>query len=338
MRMKVVSFLINSGLARSTRLGLGIVAAGLAAAAMPVAVAQPAFPNKPLRIVVPFAPGGIADTLSRLVGQHMQGTLGQPVVVESKTGAAGALGMDAVAKAAPDGYSMVLGTAGPLVISRISGVKLPYDPVADFAPVTQIASAPLIVVVHESVPVKTPKELVDLLRAKPDSLSYASAGAGTPSHLATEMFKERTNVQTTHVPYKGTAAAVADLVSGRVQLMIDSPVALLPFVRSGKLRVLAIAADSRLPLLPDVPTLAEAGLPGIEVSGWYGLLVPSATPPVVIEKLRAAVEAAVRSPEVSARISEVGAVPRTGTPREFSDLMASEYARWTPIVKALDLR
>lgn len=323
---------------RSARIGLTVLVAGLAVVAAPSALAQAAFPNKPLKIVVPFAPGGIADTLSRLVAQHLQGTLGQPVIVESKTGAAGALGMDAVAKAAPDGYTMVLGTAGPLVISRISGVKLPYDPVADFAPVTQIASAPLIVVVNESVPVKTPKELVELLRAKPDSLSYASAGAGTPSHLATEMFKERTKVQVTHVPYKGTGAAVADLVAGRVQLMMDSPVALLPFVRSGKLRALAVASDSRLPLLPDLPTLAEAGLPGIEVSGWYGLLVPAATPPASIEKLRAAIDAAVRSPEVSARISEVGAVPKTGTPREFSELMATEYARWTPIVKALDLK
>ena len=325
-------------LARLFRIGRGLTLAGLAVAALPSAVAQPAFPSKPLKIVVPFAPGGIADTLSRLVGQHMQGTLGQPVVIESKTGAAGALGMDAVAKATPDGHTMVLGTAGPLVISRITGVKLPYDPVADFAPVTQIASAPLIVVVHESVPVKTPKELVELLRKSPDSLSYASAGAGTPSHLATEMFKERTKVQTTHVPYKGTAAAVADLVSGRVQLMMDSPVALLPFVRSGKLRALAVAADSRLPLLPDVPTLAEAGLPGIEVSGWYGLLVPAATPPAHIEKLRVAIDAAVRSPEVSARIAEVGAVPKTGTPREFAELMAGEYTRWSPIVKALDMK
>lgn len=299
--------------------------------------AQQSFPSRPIKIVVPYAAGGITDILSRLLAQPMEQSLGERVLVENRPGAGGTLGTDMVAKAPADGYTIVLGAISPLVISRIAAEKLPYDPVADFMPITQIASAPLVLVVHPSVSVTSAKALVELLRAKPDSLSYSSAGAGTPSHLCGELFKSRLDVRMTHVPYKGTGASLQDLVAGQVQLTFDSPAALLPFIRNGRLRPLAVTSGSRTTLLPEVPTFTELGFSGIDVSGWYGLLVPARTPAPIVDRLRVAITDAVKSKEVSAKIVEMGAEPKTGTSREFADLIAAEHARWLPIVKAINL-
>lgn len=310
---------------------------GLAVPTLPLAVhAQQGFPNKPIKIVVPYAAGGITDILSRLLAQQMETSLGQRVLVDNRPGAGGITGTDLVAKSPADGYTMILGALAPFVISRITN-KLPYDPVADFIPITQIATAPLALVVHPSVPARTPKELVDLLKAKPDSLSYASAGAGTPSHLAAELFKRETGVAITHVPYKGTGASLNDLIAGQVQLMWDSPTAQLPFVKAGKLRQLAVTGTTRSPLMPDVPTFIESGVSGVEVNGWYGLLAPAQTPAAVVDRLRAAITEAVRKPEITARMIEMGAIPRVGTTKDFADYMAAEYTRWVPVVKALNL-
>ncbi|MGE0801306.1 MAG: Bug family tripartite tricarboxylate transporter substrate binding protein [Lautropia sp.] len=299
--------------------------------------AQDVFPSRPIRIIVPYATGGITDILARLLAQPMEQSLGARVLVDNRPGAGGTLGTDLVAKAPADGYTIVLGALSPLVISKIATEKLAYDPMTDFAPVTQLASGPLVLVVHPSVPATTAKELVALLREKPDSLSYSSAGAGTPSHLCAELFKSRLGVRMTHVPYKGFGASLTDLLAGQVQLTFDSPASLLPVIKSGKLRALAVTSDSRAPLLPDVPSFAELGFGGLDVSGWYGLLVPAKTPAPVVEQLRVAAVAAVGAKEVSSKIVELGAVPRTGTSREFADLIAAEHARWLPIVKAIGL-
>jgi len=313
------------------------MSAAAAALAQPLARAQ-AFPSKPVRIVVPYAAGGITDILSRMLAQHMESSLGQRVLVENKAGAAGILGTEAVAKAAPDGYTILMGSISPLVIAKIAADKLPYDPFTDFSPVTQVASSPVVLVVHPSVPAQTAAELVELIKAKPDAFNFSSAGAGAPSHLACELLKRRFGLKMAHIPYKGTGASLVDLVAGQVQLTMDSPAPLLPFIRSGKLRALAVASPTRSPLLPDVPTMNEAGLPGVDVSGWYGYLVPAKTPAAVVERIHAAIGDAVRKPEVSARIVEMGAVPLATSPQQFAELMRQELQKWSPIVQSLDLK
>lgn len=251
------------------------VASGVGAAfalSHPVLHAQ-AYPSKPVRIVVPYAAGGITDILSRLLAQHIESSLGQRVLVENRAGAAGITGTDAVAKAQPDGYTILMGAISPLVIAKIAVDKLPYDPFKDFIPVIQVAASPTVLVVHPSVPANTAKELIDLIRQKPQVYNFSSAGAGTPSHLSYELLKREYNLDMAHIPYKGTGASLIDLVAGQVQLTMDSPGPLLQFIKAGKLRPLAVASASRLPLIPDVPTMAEAGLPGVVVNGWYGYLV-----------------------------------------------------------------
>ena len=315
-----------------------IASAGACAAALahPLASAQ-AYPSRPVRIVVPYAAGGITDILSRMLAQQMEGSLGQRVIVENKAGAAGILGTDVVAKAAPDGYTILMGSISPLVIAKIAADKLPYDPFTDLAPVTQVASSPVVLVVHPSVPATTAAELVELIKARPDTFNFSSAGAGAPSHLSCELLKRRFGLKMAHIPYKGTGASLVDLVAGQVQLTMDSPAPLLPFIRAGKLRALAVASPARSPLLPDVPTMTEAGLPGVEVSGWYGYLVPAKTPGDVVERIHRAFGDAVRTPEISGRIVEMGAVPLATSPRQFADFMQQELQKWSPIVQSLNL-
>jgi len=317
----------------------GFIASGVASAAALAhthSFAQ-AYPSKPIRIIVPYAAGGITDILSRLLAQQMETSLGQRVVVENRAGASGVLGTEVVAKSPPDGYTILMGAISPLVIAKIAVDKLPYDPVKDFIPVTQVASSPTVLVVHPSVPAKTAGELIELIRKKPEGFNFSSAGAGTPSHLSYELLKRRFNLEMAHIPYKGTGASLVDLVAGQVQLTMDSPAPLLPFIRTGRLRALAVASSIRSPLLPDVPTMSEAGLPGVEVNGWYGYLVPARTPADIVEKIRTAFVEAVRKPEIETRIIEMGAVPLSTTSREFGDMMQQEVQRWTPIVKSLNL-
>ena len=294
-------------------------------------MAQSDYPNRPLRLVVTVPPGGAADFIARLVGGKLSESLGQPVLVENRGGAGGTIAADAVAKAAPDGYTVLQNSitthgVGPHLYS-----KLPYDPVKDFTPVSGLALLPLIMAVNADLPVKSVAELV--AHAKANNLNFASSGNGGAPHMAAELFKSVTGAPLTHVPYKGSGPAVADLVGGRVQIMFDAPPSLIAHIRSGKLRVLAAASESRNRLLPEAPTFAELGYPKVSVSLWYGLLAPAGTPSAAIGRLNSEVNKIVQSPEVRDRLLAQGAEPMTGTPQAFGEFMRAEMAKWAPVVK-----
>lgn len=295
------------------------------------AIAQADYPSRPIRLIVTVPPGGAADFIARLVGGRLSEALGQPVLVENRGGAGGTIATDAVAKAAPDGYTLLQNSitthgVGPLLYS-----KLPYDPVKDFAPVSGLAVLPLIMAVNAELPSKSVQDLIQY--AKSNSLNFASSGNGGAPHMAAELFKSVTGAPITHVPYKGSGPAVADLVGGRVQIMFDAAPSLIQHVRSGKLRVLAAASPQRNRLLPEVPTFAELGYPKIAVSLWYGLLAPAGTPGGTIERLNREVIRALESPDVRERLLAQGAEPMPGTPEAFASFMQEERAKWAPVVK-----
>ena len=293
--------------------------------------AQSDYPNRPIRLIVTVPPGGAADFIARLVGGKVSEALGQPVLVENRGGAGGTIAADAVAKAAPDGYTLLQNSitthgVGPHLYS-----KLPYDPVKDFAAVSGLALLPLVMAVNADLPFKNVEESV--AASKKSNLNFASSGNGGAPHMAAELFKSVTGASVTHVPYKGSGPAVADLVGGRVQIMFDAPPSLIAHVRSGKLRVLAAASAQRNRLLPEVPTFAELGYPKIAVSLWYGLLAPAGTPMPIIQKLNREVVKALDAPEVRERLLAQGAEPMPGTPEAFASFMQEEMAKWAPVVK-----
>ena len=289
------------------------------------------YPSRPIRLVVTVPPGGAADFIARLVGGKLQEAMGQPVLVENRGGAGGTIAADAVAKAAPDGYTLLQNSItthgiGPHLYSR-----LPYDPVADFAPVSGLALLPLIMSVNAALPSASVKELLDY--AKSNSLNFASSGNGGAPHMAGELFKSVTGANVTHVPYKGSGPAVADLVGGRVQIMFDAAPSLIAHVRAGKLRVLAAASPQRNRLLPDVATFGELGYKGIEVSLWYGLLAPAGTPRPVIERINREVAKVLTAADVRDRLQAQGAEPMPGSPDAFAAFMRAEMQKWAPVVK-----
>ena len=289
------------------------------------------YPARPIRLIVTVPPGGAADFIARLVGGKVSESLGQPVLVENRGGAGGTIAADAVAKAAPDGYTLLQNSitthgVGPHLYS-----KLPYDPVKDFAAVSGLAVLPLVMAVNAELAPRNVQELIALSKTSP--LNFASSGNGGAPHMAAELFKSVTGAPLTHVPYKGSGPAVADLVGGRVQIMFDAAPSLIAHIRSGKLRVLAAASAERNRLLPEVPTFAELGHPKIAVSLWYGLLAPAATPPSVIQKLNSEVMKALRSADVRERLQAQGAEPMPGTPDAFAAFMREEMAKWAPVVK-----
>ncbi len=291
------------------------------------------YPSKPIRLIVPFPPGGGNDTMARTVGHQLTAALGQQVVIDNRAGAGGIIGAETAAKAAPDGYTLFLGGVGSHGINPNLRAKLPYDPVRDFAPVSLIASAPLILVVHPSVPVKSVKELIQLAKAKPGQLNFASNGAGGSSHLAAEMFKMMTATDMVHVPYKGLSPALTDLLSGQVQLMFSSTVAILPQVRAGRLRSLALTSARRVPALPDVPTVAESGVAGYETASWYGVLAPAGTPQPIVDRLNREIVRIVQLPEVRERLAAEGAEPVGNSPGEFVAYIKRELARWATVIR-----
>ena len=289
------------------------------------------YPARPIRLIVTVPPGGAADFIARLVGGKVSESLGQPVLVENRGGAGGTIAADAVAKAAPDGYTLLQNSitthgVGPHLYS-----KLPYDPVKDFAAVSGLAVLPLVMAVNAELAPRNVQELIALSKTSP--LNFASSGNGGAPHMAAELFKSVTGAPLTHVPYKGSGPAVADLVGGRVQIMFDAAPSLIAHIRSGKLRVLAAASAERNRLLPEVPTFAELGHPKIAVSLWYGLLAPAATPPSVIQKLNSEVMKALQSADVRERLQAQGAEPMPGTPDAFAAFMREEMAKWAPVVK-----
>ena len=302
----------------------------------PQVMAQ-AWPNKPLHIVVPYAAGGAVDTMARIAGQSLSVRLGQPVLVDNRPGAGANIGMDAVAKAAPDGYTLLM-TSNALATNGALFPTLPFDPQRDFAAVGQIGHAPLVVVVPTSSKVATFKDLLDLSRAEPGKLTYATAGNGSSGHLAGEALKQAAHFDALHVPYKGGAPAITDLLGGRIAFMPINPVEVISNIRAQKLRALAVAGRKRLALLPDVPTVSEAGLPGFEVSVWWGLMVPSATPQPLVARLNAELQKVLAEPNVQTRLAELGVDITPGTPAQFTEFMHAETTRWAGVIKAGNIK
>ncbi len=308
------------------------------AASLVAAAALAQYPERPIRLIVPFAAGGGNDNVARLVGKHISGSLGQPLVIDNRPGAGGVLGAELAAKAAPDGYTLFLGGVGSHAVNPNLNDTLSYDPIRDFAPVALLASAPLVLVVHPSVPADSFKAFVALARARPGQLNYASNGSGSSSHLAAVMFGSMAAVDMVHVPYKGLSPALTDLLSGRVQLMFSSVVAILPHIRAGKLRGLAVTGGKRLPSMPDLPTIAESGLPGYEASSWYGVLAPAGTPREIVARLNAELVKALEQPEVRTGLLAEGAEPIGGTPEQFAAHIRAEKERLGKLIREAKIR
>ena len=291
------------------------------------------YPARPIHLIVPFAPGGGNDTVARLVGHKLEGELGQPVVIDNRPGAGGVVGAEAAARAAADGYTLVLGGVGSHAINPNLHTNLTYDPIRDFQPISLIASAPLVLVVHPSVPAHSVSELIALAKAQPGRLNYASNGNGSSSHLAAAMFATMTGTEMVHVPYKGLSPALTDLLSGQVQLMFSSVVAILPHVKAGKLRALAVSSRQRMALLPDLPTIAESGVPGYQSSSWYGILAPAGTPPDVVTRLNAALVKIVAQPDVKQALAQEGAEPVGDSPQAFGAFIQAEKQRLGDVIR-----
>ena len=290
------------------------------------------YPTKPIRLIVPYPPGGGTDIFARLLGAKLGETLGQQLVIENRAGAAGVLGADAAAKAAPDGYTLVVGQASNLAINPHMMSKLPYDPLKDFAPITLIATSPSLLVVHPSLPARSVKDLVALAKARPGSINYASAGNGSPGHLAAEYFRKVANINLVHIPYKGATPAMLDVIAGQASLYFTSPVAAQPYVQSGRLRQIAVTSAQRFPPLPDVPAIAEAGYRDFDMTSWWGLLAPAGVAKEIIARLHAEAVKALTTAEMKERLAGQGAMVVTGTPEQFAAYIKSEIANWGRIV------
>jgi tripartite-type tricarboxylate transporter receptor subunit TctC len=295
------------------------------------------YPSKPIRLIVPFAPGGPGDIQARLIGAKLTEAWGQQVVVENRGGANGIIAFELGAKAEPDGHTLNLMSAG-FTINATLYPKLPYDSLRDFAPVTQLSSGPLIVVVHPSLPARSVKELVALARARPGQIVYASAGTGAPSHLAVELFQAMTKVSLVHIPYKGIAPGMTDLLAGHVQVSFPTILAALAHAKSGRLRALAVTGAKRSTAAPDLPTVAETGVTGYEASNWFGIVVPARTPNTVIAKLNQEIARILTLPDVRERLLPQGQEPVSKTPEDFAAYIRSEMAKWAKVVKASGAR
>jgi tripartite-type tricarboxylate transporter receptor subunit TctC len=310
-----------------------LVAASLAGAA--VASAQQAaatYPNKPIHIVVTFSTGGAPDILARLIGERLSVVWSQPVIIDNKPGAGGNTGADSVAKAPPDGHTIVVGTVGTHAINGALYPKMPYDTVKDFAPVTLLATTPNMLVINNNVPAKTLKEFIALGK-KEGKMSFASSGSGTSIHVSGELFKTMTGIDMEHIPYKGRATAIPDLLGGRVTMMFDNMPSSLPLVREGKLRALGVTSAKRSAAAPDIPTIAEQGLPGFEAVSWFALFAPAGTPKPIIDKLQAEVKRTLELPGIGKRLAEIGLDPVGSSPEELAAYQAAEIVKWAKVVK-----
>jgi tripartite-type tricarboxylate transporter receptor subunit TctC len=319
----------SAHLVRAGALLLGIVAGA--------ACAQD-WPSRPIRIVVPFSPGGVADTSARVVSDRLAARLGQPVTVDNRPGASGNIGTEAVAKSPPDGYTLLLGFDGTMVINPHVFPKIPFDPVRDFAPVTKIGDATLILVAHPSVPAKDLRELIAYGKAKPGTLSYGTSGTGGTPHLAGEMLKQRTGIDMTHVPYKGGGQAIGDVVGGQIPLVFTAIATAQQYVRGGKLTGLGVPSEKRSGSLPDVPTFAEGGVDNFVVNSWVGILAPARTPQPVIDRLYRELAAVIAMPDARERLAVLGIEPVANTPAQFGEQIRSDLARWEKVVKQAGIR
>ncbi|MGD9943536.1 MAG: tripartite tricarboxylate transporter substrate binding protein [Burkholderiaceae bacterium] len=291
------------------------------------------YPNRPIKIVVPYAPGGPVDVLSRLVAQRLTERIGQSVVIDNRAGGSTVIGTDIVAKAPPDGYTIMMGTVSSHAMNPAIAAKLPYDVVADFAPVSLVASMPMVLVVHPAVQASSIKELIALSKASKGGLSYGSAGSGTSNHFAAELFKTMAGVEAVHVPYKGMAPAQVDLMGGRLTMMFDTTITAMPYVEKGQMKALAITTPERAPFAPNLPTIAESGVPGYAVDVWFGVFAPAKTPPEIVDRLNAEIREVMKVQEIVDRLKGLGAVPRTDTPKQFAAFVAAEAKKWATVAR-----
>jgi tripartite-type tricarboxylate transporter receptor subunit TctC len=306
--------------------------------AAPHAAAQTVYPSKPVRIIAAFAPGSTLDIIARILGPKLSEALGQPVIVENRPGAGGMIGMDATAKAAPDGHTLAIGALGPNATNPALYKKTPFDPVKDLTGVTLLATGPVVIVTHPSVPARTTRELVALAKARSGQLNYGTPGVGTSPHLAGELFQAVTGTKLVHVPYKGNPEALNDLIGGQLTIVFSGMPPVIPFVKAGRLRAIATTGNHRAASLPDTPTVGEGGYPGAGMVIWYGVVAPGATPRDVIARLHAEINKAMKLPDVRERFIALGADPATSSPEEFSALIRDEFARWSKLIRAADIK
>src|SRR5262245_26063544 len=314
------------------------LALALATACIPLFTLAQTWPAKPVRMLVPFPPGGGVDYAARIVGKHLSDRLGQPVVIDNRAGANGIIGLEALKNATADGYTLAAASNGPLVINPSIYLKLPYDPERDFVAVGRIVNFPLLLVAHPSLPAKSVPELIALAKAKPGALTYSSPGVGNGSHLAGELFASMANITLVHVPYKGTAPAATALLAGDVSLAFSSIPTVLPHVRAGKLRALAVGDAARVPSLPEYPTIAESGLAGYEAFSWAGVIAPAGTPQEVVKRVNAEVGQILRQKAIVEQLAAEGTIPVPDSPEEFSAYIRSELAKWAAIVRLANIK
>ena len=318
---------------RMNRLAAIVCGATLAVVLSSGAGGAEVFPDKPPRFIVGFTPGGPSDIIARALGQKLSEGWGQPVVIENRPGAGGNIAAEAVAKSPPDGYTWLLGNNSILATNQSLYKKLAFDPVQDFAPVALVAIQPNILVVNPSVPATTVKELIALARAKPGALNYASSGSGAAAHLAAELFKTMAGVDMVHVPYKGAQPALTDVIAGQAQLMFATSASVIPYIKAGRLRALAVTTSQRSPAMPELPTVSEAGVPGFEAITWHGVVVPRATPGPLVGRLNADIARALSARDLRERLESLGAELASGSPQDFADYIAREIPKWAKVVK-----
>ena len=322
-----------TNLHHTTRRTLLASLAVAAAGALPLGALAQNFPTKPITIIVPFSAGGTTDILARIVGQGLTTELGQSVVVDNKPGAGGNIGGSLAAKAAPDGYTLFMGTVGTHAINQSLYKKMPFDPVKDFAPLSRVATVPNLLVAHPSQPFKTVKEMIAYAKANPGKITYGSPGSGASPHVSGELFKSMTGTDLLHIPYKGSAPAMTDLLGGQTSVMFDNMPSAIQHVRSGKLRPIAVTTAKRSPELPNVPTIAEAGVPGYEATSWFGMFAPAGTPKPVLDKLHAALIKVLNQADVKKKIAEQGGDVVAETPDQFAAFIKAESVKWGKVVK-----
>ena len=322
-----------TNLHHTTRRTLLASLAVAAAGALPLGALAQNFPTKPITIIVPFSAGGTTDILARIVGQGLTTELGQSVVVDNKPGAGGNIGGSLAAKAAADGYTLFMGTVGTHAINQSLYKKMPFDPVKDFAPLSRVATVPNLLVAHPSQPFKTVKEMIAYAKANPGKITFGSPGSGASPHVSGELFKSMTGTDLLHIPYKGSAPAMTDLLGGQTSVMFDNMPSAIQHVRSGKLRPIAVTTAKRSPELPDVPTIAEAGVPGYEATSWFGMFAPAGTPKPVLDKLHAALIKVLNQADVKKKIAEQGGDVVAETPEQFATFIQAESVKWGKVVK-----
>lgn len=308
--------------------------AAVAIAMSQPAMAEPGYPSKPIRMIVPFAPGGSTDVVARILGAELKNELGQNVIVENKPGAGGNIGGDAAAKSPADGYTILMAAAGPTVINPSLYSKMPYDPIKDLAPVTMLVREHNLMAINPSIPARTLQEFIAYAKSKPNEINFGSPGNGSPAQLAGQLMNQTAGLKMVHIAYKGSGPAVVDLVAGHISMMIDNMPALLPHVQSGKLRAIAIPSESRASAMPDVPTFAEAGMKDFVITAWKGVMVPAGTPPAVVNKLQASIAKIMAKPDIRKRMIEMGAEPVANTPEQFGAIIKKESAWWAALVKS----